>query len=52
MGKIANRSRGSTERARTRLRSNGGKCIRNHGNEQIDKPKVEHDETSDEKKAR
>jgi hypothetical protein len=38
--------------ARSRLRSNSGERIRDHGDEQIDKPKIEHDETSDEKEAR
>jgi hypothetical protein len=45
-------SRGGTERARSRLRSNSGERIRDHGDEQIDKPKIEHDKTSDEKEAR
>ena len=49
---IADHSRGSTERARSCLCSNSGKRIRDHGDEQIDKPKIEHDETSDEKEAR
>jgi hypothetical protein len=48
----ANHSRGSAERARSRLRSDSGERIRDHGDEQVNKPKIEHDKTNDEKEAR
>ncbi len=45
-------ARGSTERARLRFRSNDKERVRDHGDEQVDKPKIEHDKTSDKKDAR
>ena len=44
-------SRCSTECARLRLCSDGGECVRDHGDKQVDKPKIEYNETNDEKEA-
>lgn len=44
-------SRCSTECARPRLCSDGGERVRDHGDEQVDEPKIEHDKTNDEKEA-
>jgi hypothetical protein len=40
-------SRGSTERAFLRNLSDGEERIRDHGNKQINEPKVEYDDASD-----
>lgn len=45
-------SRRSTKRALLRIRADSRERIRNHRNEQIDEPEIEHDETNDEEKAR
>ena len=42
-------SRSGTERARSGFCSDSGERIRDHGDEQVDKPKIEHDDTNDEK---
>jgi hypothetical protein len=44
--------RDSTERARSRFCPNGGESVCDHGDEQIDEPKIEHNEANDKKEAR
>jgi len=44
--------RGSAERARSCFCPNGGESVCDYGNEQIDEPKIEHNEADDEKEAR